>query len=169
MLRTSHIAFVFAFVALTSAAALAQAPAAGAQQPRPLQNLQIIPKETPRPQVIQTMQSFTSALGVRCEHCHVDENGRQDFAADDKRTKNVARAMMKMTEDLNAKIPTVVAKTATDAARVQCATCHRGVAIPKLLTDIMTETIAASGTTAAATKYRELRKQVLRWTELRLH
>ena len=41
----------------------------------------------------------------------------------------------------------------------QCATCHRGVAIPKLLTDIMTETIAANGMTAAAAKYRELRKQ----------
>jgi len=157
MFRQSVLAIALGLLALTSTAAMAQPPAG--QQPRPLQNLQIIPKDTPRAQVIQIMQSFTSALGVRCEHCHVDEAGRTDFAADDRRTKNIARAMMRMTEELNGKIPTVVGKSAGDAARMQCATCHRGVAIPKLLTDIMTETMAASGMPAAAVKYRELRKQ----------
>src|SRR4051812_27150556 len=34
------------------------------------QNLQVLPKETPQAQVLQTMQAFTAALGVQCVHCH---------------------------------------------------------------------------------------------------
>ena len=123
-------------------------------------NLQLIPKDTPRPQVIQAMQAFTQGLGVRCEFCHADQGtGPQDFASDDKRTKKVARDMMRLTDDINAKLPTAVGKMATDATRVQCATCHRGVAIPKQLTDILTQTSTTSGTSAAVDQFRELRKQ----------
>ena len=125
-----------------------------------MKNLQVFPADTPRPQVIQAMQGFTQGLGVRCEFCHVDEPGHQDFAADDKRVKKVAREMMKLTMDLNTKIPTAVSKSATDSTRVQCATCHRGVAIPKQLTDILTDTAnGTGGMTAATTQFRELRKQ----------
>jgi Photosynthetic reaction centre cytochrome C subunit len=147
-----------AIVVFASTIASAQTPAGG-QAPPPLKNLQIIPADTPRQQVIQTMQGFAQGLGVRCEFCHVDEPGHQDFAADDKRVKKVAREMMKLTADLNTKIPAAVAKPATDATRVQCATCHRGVAIPKQLTEILTDTMTASGTPAAVTQFRELRKQ----------
>ena len=42
----------------------------GAPQP-PMTNLQVFPADTPRPQVVQTMQAFTQALGVTCAHCHV--------------------------------------------------------------------------------------------------
>lgn len=137
-----------------------QAPGGG-QPPAPLTNLQIFPKDTPRPQVIQAMQSFTQALGVRCDYCHAEQQaGRpQDFASDEKRTKKVAREMMRLTEDVNARVPAAVAKTAADATRVQCVTCHRGVAIPKQLTDILAETAAASGLPAALARYRELRQQ----------
>jgi len=145
-------------VVFASTIVSAQAPAGG-QAPPPMKNLQIIPADTPRQQVIQTMQGFTQGLGVRCEFCHVDEPGHQDFAADDKRVKKVAREMMKLTADLNTKIPAAVSKSATDATRVQCATCHRGVAIPRQLTEILTDTMTASGMPAAATQFRELRKQ----------
>ena len=49
----------------TGAWAGAQAPAAGAQAPPPMTNLQIIPKDTPRPQVLQQMQAIAAALGVQ--------------------------------------------------------------------------------------------------------
>ena len=153
---------LFALGMLTSAAgaALAQAPAGAGQPPPPLANLQIIAKDTPRQQVIQTMQAFAQGLGVRCEYCHVDEGpGKQDFASDAKRTKTVAREMMRLTSDINGKLPTVVGKTAADATRVQCATCHRGVAIPKQLTDILTQTMTTDSTTAAVAQYRDMRKQ----------
>jgi len=40
---------------------------------------------------------------------------------------------------------------------MRCATCHRGVPIPKLLPDILTDTAAKSGMPAAIQQYRELR------------
>lgn len=157
-MRIYQALFVVGLIAGSSAIASAQPPAGG-QAPPPMKNLQIIPADTPRPQVIQTMQGFTQGLGVRCEFCHVDEPGHQDFAADDKRVKKVAREMMRLTADLNTKIPAAVSKPATDATRIQCATCHRGVAIPKQLTEILTDTAAASGRPAATTQFLELRKQ----------
>ncbi len=107
--------------------------AGGAPQP-PMTNLQVFPKDTGRPQVLQAMQAFSAALGVTCVHCHVF-NGpgdpMNDFASDTKPTKNVARAMMRMVREINPSIQKAVPAKATDqVAAVGCATCHRGKAIP---------------------------------------
>ena len=67
--------------------------------------------------------------------------------------------MMLMVRDLNARIPTAVSKAADATARVGCATCHGGVAIPKPLGDILDQTSAEKGAPAALAQYRELRKQ----------
>ena len=149
---------------LTGSTLLAQAPAGGAQAgapptPAPMTNLQFFPKDTPRAQVLQQMQGFTQALGVQCSHCHVreDTDGRNDMAADEKATKRTARQMLMLVRDLNTRIPVAVGKSAETATRIECMTCHRGVAIPKQLGDIMTEAVAASGMPAAVAKYRELR------------
>src|SRR5262249_28829498 len=40
---------------------------------------------------------------------------------------------------------------------LRCATCHRGVPIPKLLPDVLTETATRSGNAAAVQQYRDLR------------
>ncbi len=151
--------------AMIAAPALAQAPAAG--QPRPQQpppapkNLQVLPKDISRQELLARMQAFSQALGVRCNYCHVDDDpGRaNDLASDEKAPKNKARAMMRLTADLNAKVPEAVNKPAGDATRVQCITCHRGVAIPKQLADILTATAADKGVPAAIDQFRELRKQ----------
>jgi hypothetical protein len=70
------------------------APGAGqrAGGPPPMTNLQIIPKEAPREQVLATMQSISAALGVRCNYCHVMEGrgGRNDMAPDEKPTMEKA-------------------------------------------------------------------------------
>ena len=119
-------------------ASAAQAPqgpgrAGGAPQPPP-QNLQVLPKDMARPQVVQVMQAFTAALGVTCNHCHVF-NGpgdpTNDFAGDTKPAKNVARAMMRMAREINPMVAKAVAPKAADqVAQVTCAMCHRGAAIP---------------------------------------
>lgn len=57
----------------------------------------------------------------RCNYCHSTDNR----ALDDKYTKIVARNMLKMTLDTNAKWKTHVAETG-----VTCYTCHRGKPIP---------------------------------------
>jgi len=146
---------------LCASAAFAQQPPA--QQPPPLTNLQVYPKDIARADLIATMQGFVQALGVQasggCGYCHVGQAPQFDFASDTKQTKVVARKMILMAREISAKLPEVTGKPAADVTRLRCATCHRGVAIPKLLPDILTDTAAKSGVAAAVEQYRTLRKQ----------
>jgi hypothetical protein len=145
---------------VASAVGAQTAPPAPAQPaPPPMTNLQIYPKETPRAEIIATMQGFTQALGVQCTYCHVGQAPQFDFAPDTKPAKNVARKMILMSREITAKLPEVTGKPAAEVTRLRCATCHRGVAIPKLLPDIVTEAITRSGSAAAIQQYRDLRKQ----------
>jgi len=156
MMRVSPAVMVLGVVTLSAAAAQAQAPA-----PPPMTNLQIYPKDTPRPELVATMQGFVQALGVQsaggCGYCHAGTAPAFDFAADTKPAKTVARKMILLAREITAKLPEVTGKPAAEVTRLRCATCHRGVAIPKLLPDILTETAAKSGTAAAVQQYRELR------------
>jgi hypothetical protein len=118
----------------------AQAPAAGGGQraggaPAPMKNLQVLPKDTPQPQVVAMMRVFNTALGVNCDHCHVwTKPGAptNDMAADTKTAKAVAREMMRMTSDVNTRLAAAINKPADQIAKVECATCHRGASIPAL-------------------------------------
>jgi hypothetical protein len=107
------------------------------------------------------MQNIAAALGVQCNYCHVQEGrgGRNDMASDEKPTKKSARNMLVLTREINEKLPLAVSKTADGTTRVACATCHRGVAIPKLLPDVITDAAATGGATAGLAKYKELRAQ----------
>jgi hypothetical protein len=66
------------------------------------------------------MMKFTQALGVKCDHCHVGN----DRASDDNPKKLIARNMIQMVKDINAKFP--------DASKtyVTCYTCHNGHVTP---------------------------------------
>jgi hypothetical protein len=167
MMRNAGLAV--GLLVLTSSLALAQQPpaggAAGGQRAGgaapPMTNLLVIPKETPREQVLATMQQFTQALGVQCNYCHVQEGrgGRNDFASDEKQPKKAARGMMMLARDINGKLPMAVGKPDGAAVRVGCATCHRGVPIPKQLADIVAEASASGGASAGLAKYKELREK----------
>jgi hypothetical protein len=157
-------ALTFAGLLLTASLASAQAPAApaGGQRaggPPPISNLQILPKDSSREQVLTTMAAFTAALGVQCNYCHVQEGrgGRNDMAADDKPTKKAARGMMLLAREINTKLPEAVGKDAATTTRVGCATCHRGIPIPKQITDILTEAAATGGSAAGIAKFKEMR------------
>ena len=82
----------------------------------PPKNLKILTPENFR----EAMQSFTVALGVMCDHCHV-----ADRSSDENPKKDVARMMLTMTRDINAKFP-------DGKQHVRCYTCHRGDVKPKL-------------------------------------
>ncbi|MGE0450941.1 MAG: c-type cytochrome [Vicinamibacterales bacterium] len=133
MTRTLAGSLVATALALTSAAHIgAQQPAGqpqGGQPPAPPQNLQVLPKDMPRPELTATMRSFSQALGVECSHCHVTEP--RDFASDAKQTKKTARVMMQMTMHVNEMLASGVGKPAAEVTKVQCVTCHRGKAIPE--------------------------------------
>ena len=183
-----------AVVTMFVAAMLFATPVARAQDPVPgqrgagagrgaaaagPQNLQVLPKDTPQAQVLQTMQAFTAALGVQCVHCHVQaaapaggrgdggggRGGRGggaaafDYASDDKPQKKAARQMMLMVRDINPKVVAAVGKPEDMTVRVGCVTCHRGVAVPRPLTDILDLTTTQKGAPAAIAQYKDLRKQ----------
>src|SRR5712691_10765951 len=115
------------------------------------------PSACANPCIVATMQGFAQALGVQCGHCHVGQAPNFDFPADTKPTKGVARKMILMSREITAKLPEVTGKPAAEVTRLRCATCHRGLAIPKLLPDVLTETATKSGMPAAVQQYRDLR------------
>ena len=111
-----------------------QGRAGGGAPVEPPKNLQVLPKDIPRPQLLQTMQAFNQALGVQCNHCHQfigPGDPMNDMAADVKPQKNAARAMLRMVAAINPQVQQGVSKTADTAVRVGCWTCHRGQAIPE--------------------------------------
>jgi hypothetical protein len=117
--------------------AAAQTPAAGGQRaggpPAPMKNLQVLPKDMPQPQVVAIMRAFNAAMGVECGHCHIwtkPGDPGNDMAADTKPEKTVARVMMQLTNENNTTLAASINKPADQIARVECATCHRGAAIP---------------------------------------
>jgi Photosynthetic reaction centre cytochrome C subunit len=159
------------------AATLSASAQRAAGPPVAHENLKVLPADIPQPQLLQTMQGFTQALGVQCGYCHASapapEGGRGggqgrgrgpaapqfNYASDDKPPKKTAREMMGIVRDLNARVPAAVGKPADAAVRVQCVTCHHGVAIPKQLPDILTETATDKGNAAAVAQYKDLRKR----------
>lgn len=85
---------------------------AQAQQPSVPQNLQVL-QGFSRPQIIQVMQEWSTALGVGCNYCHQDS-----FETDTPR-KQIARLMQR---DYVAKLKHV------DGKAVSCQDCHQGQA-----------------------------------------
>ena len=130
--------------------------------PDSLVNTKVIPHGTPVMQVVGTMRNFAGALGVRCQFCHVGEEGKPldqfDFASDDKRTKLVARQMMLMVQEVNRRLDTLPMRAA-NGLQVTCATCHRGVSRPVPLATLVADAAMAGGADSATRAYRALRAQ----------
>jgi photosynthetic reaction center cytochrome c subunit len=147
-------------VVLLAALALAAAPAA-AQIPERFENLQVLPKDIPRDSLLQIMRAFSFSLGVRCQHCHVGEEGRMDFDSDDKEAKRTARFMMRMTRDLNANVLAQLADRSDPPVPVRCVTCHRGSPLPRTIDLVLEQAIDTGGVEAAVRRYRELRERTM--------
>jgi tetratricopeptide (TPR) repeat protein len=105
---------------------------------------------------VAIMPSVAAALGVACEYCH-PPNGAPPPAAGEKSKREIAREMMTMVDELNARIPAATGKPAADLTRIQCVTCHRGVSVPGQLSEILSRTAIQKGADAAVTQYRDLR------------
>ena len=80
-------------------------------------NLKVLPVEG----LQSTMQAYRVALGVMCTYCHA----QGDFASEDHPKKAIARNMIHMVSEINAKFP-------DGKPHVSCYTCHRGEAEPKM-------------------------------------
>jgi hypothetical protein len=147
-------------LSVLSVSVLAQAPRKF--PPDSLVNTKVIPHATPVPQVLGMMRNFAGDLGVRCQFCHVGEEGqpldRFDFASDDKRTKLVARQMMLMLQEINRRLDTIPRASAS-AVAATCGTCHRGVSRPVPLFTVMADAATAGGADSATRVYRALRER----------
>ncbi|MEO8337552.1 MAG: c-type cytochrome [bacterium] len=152
------IAAVLSLVALP-AGLFAQA---GKFPPDTLINTKVFAHATPVPQVIGAMRNFTSDLGVRCQFCHVGREGQPldqfDFASDEKRTKLVARQMMRMVQEINRRVDTLP-RAGGVALQVTCSTCHHGVSRPAPLSTVLTDIGTVSGADSAVRAYKALRNR----------
>ena len=167
----SAIALVV-FAASSWVAAQAQPPAGGAgrgQAPPPLTNLKIYPKDIARQDLITTMQGFVRQLGVQaqggCGYCHAGTAPQFDFASDANPKKDVARRMILMSREITGKLPEVTGKPAAQITALRCATCHRGMPVPKVTEVAMADAAAKGGAAAAVQQYKDTRKQALDYNE----
>jgi hypothetical protein len=134
----------------------------GKWPPDSLVNTQVIARSTPVIQVVGMMRTFAGDLGVRCQFCHVGEEGMPleqfDFPRDEKRTKLVARQMMRMVEEINRRLDTLPGRAA-GGLQVTCRSCHHGVSRPAPLFTLMIEAVEAGGADSAIGAYRALRQR----------
>lgn len=132
-------------------------PVAG-QIPDKFTNLKVLPKDISKQELQSTMRGFAFALGVRCEHCHVEKKAPDkglDFAADDKDEKKTARVMLQMVAAINHDYISKVPKTAP--IQVQCVTCHHGLTQPQPLNAVLAATLEKDGLDKTVALYHELR------------
>jgi hypothetical protein len=119
-------------VVLFSAALAAQQPAPRAQMAEEVfKNIQIL-KGIPVDEFMSTMGFFSTATGLNCTDCHIDESGGNwGRYADDNPLKQQTRRMMVMVNTLN--------RTNFGGRQVvTCITCHRGNSRPTVMPSIDT-------------------------------
>jgi len=132
-----------------------------AQIPDKFTNLKVLPKKITKDELVGTMRNFAGSLGVRCAFCHAGGNPDNlegtNFASDEKKEKRAARAMMLMVKEINGKlIPKAGIENPT---RVECMTCHHGLANPETIQDVMEREIGKNGLEGAKTTYLALKEK----------
>ncbi|MCH8327203.1 MAG: c-type cytochrome [Candidatus Marinimicrobia bacterium] len=131
-----HTAIILAGRATARAigvAALLAVPVSG-QIPDMFVNLKVLPGDIAKADLVNTMKSFTKALGVRCEYCHVGEGdlANFDFPSDKKKHKVKARVMLEMVAAINGDYLPRIKDDDNHMPEVSCMTCHRGKKMPEL-------------------------------------
>jgi len=77
-----------------------QQPPARPKSPIPdhFVNLQVLPKDIKKPQLVGIMKQFCITFNVRCLHCHAvsDDLTQGSFDSDENETKQKARELLKL-------------------------------------------------------------------------
>jgi hypothetical protein len=140
---------------------LAISTGAGAQIPDKFTNLQVLPKEIPKSELVSIMRNYAGDLGVRCGFCHTggDPNTLQgvNFASDENDKKKTARLMIRMVQSINQDQLTKLGKK--PLPQVSCITCHRRNSDPRTIDALLAESIKKDGAEAAVAMYRKLKTE----------
>jgi hypothetical protein len=92
------------------------------------ENIQV-PKGVPAGRLPRIMNlGWGRSLRVSCRHCHDTER----WSGEDKREKQVARAMTTMVGTINNELLPRIKNLKSDKPIVNCTTCHRGTVKPAL-------------------------------------
>jgi len=84
-------------------------------------NLQVLPKNISKDELKSVMRAQAKALGQECDFCH-----KMPMPEVETEKKKIAREMMKMTNEINAKF------MKKSKLKVNCDTCHRGKEEPEV-------------------------------------
>lgn len=107
-------------------------------------NIQVL-KGLPSSQLLPVMHFMRTSLGVRCDYCHVAENGK--YWMDDKPAKQAARRMLEMVSSINR-------DNFGGRSVVTCNTCHRGstkpIGVPAIGQGVFTDTTRAEDAPAVS-------------------
>ena len=150
-------------LAVSCAVLMFVAASAQAQIPDTFTNLKVLPKDTPKPELVKIMRGFSHDLGVRCTFCHSAKDPQDfstiNFASDQVPAKETAREMMRMAKNVNEQLDKIMGKEHPDHLQVTCFTCHHGNERPETLGDALTRVLKKDGPDAAVARYKELREE----------
>src|SRR5262245_46670428 len=110
MMRAFHGIAVSSILLLAGSIVVSTQAQGVPQQANGFTNLQVWPADTPRAVILNFMNAFDRSLGIECNYCHVERDGKFDFASDDKREKRVARKMILLRDSINVALPAIVEK-----------------------------------------------------------
>ncbi len=128
-------------------------------------NLKVLPKDISAADLRETMRGFAFALGARCTDCHVSEKPEgatkpiMIFDRDDKENKKIAREMLKLVADINARVTDLGRGDDHVYQKVTCTTCHRGQKKPVLIQTVLDKAIIEGGADEAIKQYGELKER----------
>ena len=125
------------FLAPDLSAQSAPSPMAGKTAGEYYKNV-ILLKDIPAGDLLPTMEYISAAVGIPCGGCHTTNH----FESDDKRNKNSARNMMKLTFALDDTL-------FKGRRQITCYTCHRGGNSPAMSPELPGETVPRERTARA--------------------
>ncbi len=125
-------------------------------------NLKVMPKDWDGHRLAPVMKGFTAALGVRCEYCHVGEEGKPlstfDFASDANPNKDRAREMWRMLGDINDHLKNIE-PSGGERVNMWCGTCHHGKPRPTTLVEELGAAYKERGADGAVATYKSLKER----------
>lgn len=130
-------------------------PTVAAQFDGPFENLKVLPKDIKKEEIRAIMRQWSGDLGFRCLDCHYSPSGKFediDFPSDERKEKKIARAMVKMTAEINERFFKPHNK------EISCYTCHHGTNKPVRLEEMLAADYHKGGVALVEETFRDKHK-----------